>query len=275
MAISLGASAVLAAPAEQAEAATGLTVKNYTAMPFFNARQLAASAIFGDDSSTVAVGGAGRCDSIWKYPDQGFAITKAGQGVLLSNVGTDLDGDAYDLKIVATRVIGTNTDYGIVSIDVWDFSDKLLESGERPSIALGSRKASEADFTVSFLKHGTSKAANVSACPTFYDIDSSNWGVAQPDLLFNGAEGISLAGNTGTCYVTYDEDMAIDASKGNFYTTTDWSTGATGKDPKAAVTMLTNSSSFTVTFSGYHAGVDMTFDPYTAISPSKSATITG
>lgn len=244
-------------------------------MPFFNAKQLAGSATWKGNSSATAIGGAARVTSMWGYPDKAFAIRKAGQGALFQNVGTDLDGSSVDIKVVASRVIGTDTDFGVIELAFCDASYSGMSTGDQLLIDFSASQNGEADFTVSFLKHGTSKAANVSACPTVYDIDSSNWGWSAPNQLFNGAEGVSLAGNTGTCYVTYDKEMKVDASKGYFYSTTSWNTGATGKDPKGAVTMMTDASSFKITFSAWGAGVDMAFDPFKAISPGKTAKITG
>lgn len=265
-----------AVTAQQAHAATNITVKNYTAMPFFTDAQLAAQPKWTSTSKVTAVGGAQQCTSIWgNVNGKAWDFQKAGNGILIQNVGTDLDGDSYDLKIVATSVKGTHTDYGTVGIDVWGETGTKLNKGTPLWVSVSCMSQGEASMTFSYLKHGTSKAANVKATPTIYDIDSSNWGASCPDLLFNGYEGISLSGQTATCYVNSSSDMKIDKSAGTFRYSGDWGPAYNGKDIGGAVTPFFNSSSFTMTFTGFGAGIDIGFDVFkNPGSPSKSAKIT-
>ena len=126
----------------------------------------------------------------------------------------------------------------------------------------------EATFTVSYLKHGTSKAASVKGVSCVYDIDAWNWGIDCPDLMFNGNEGVSFANNEGACYVTYSKTMSVNASKGTFCNIASTNTGSWdssysgygGKDLNGAVVALLDSSSYDMTFSGSGAGIDMYFD---------------
>ena len=164
---------------------------------------------------------------------------------------------------------------GTVSIDVWGENGTKLSKGMSLWLSVSMMDKAEAKITLSYLKHGTSKAANVKATPTVYDIDASNWGSSASDLLFNGYEGISLSGQTATCYVNYSSDMTINASAGTFRYGGDWMAHYTGKDIRGAVTSFFNSSSFTMTFSGFGAGMDMRFDVNkNPGNPSKAAKIT-
>ena len=257
----------------RAQAATNITVKNYTEMPFFDDAHLAAQAKWGSNSSVTTFGNTQTCKSYWNYSGTNYDFQKAGNGILIQNVGTDLDGDAYDIKIVANSVKGTHSEYGTVYLQVQDYMNPL-------NIGINTRYKGEAKMTFSYLKHGTSKAANVKAAPTIYDIDARVYPAqdsAYSDLLCLGHEGVSFEGQTATCYVNYSSDMKIDKSAGTFYYNGDSANGGCGdKDLNGAVTAIFNSSSFTMTFSAYHATIGMSFDTYeNPGSPSKSAVITG
>ena len=255
---------------------TNITVKNYTAMPFYTDAQLAAQPKWTSSSTVTAVGGTVQCTSIWNNTNgKAWDFQKAGNGILIQNVGTDLDGDSYDIKIVANSVKGVHNNYGTVGIDIWGELGSKLSEGTPIWVSVSCMNQGEASMTFSYLKHGTSKAANVKATPTIYDIDSSNWGASCPDLLFNGYEGISLSGQTATCYVNSSSDMKIDKSAGTFRYSGDWGTAYSGKDIGGAVTPFFNSSSFTMTFTGFGSGIDIGFDVFkNPGSPSKSAKIT-
>ena len=198
--------------------------------------------------------------------------------MLIQNVGTDLDGDAYDIKIVANGVKGTHSEYGTVLLEVIENANNIPGS---ILIDFGQRYDGEANFTISYLKHGTTKAANVKAAPTFYDIDArvpeSDYSKF-PNLVFNGREGVSFEGNTATCYICQPSAFKVDQSKGAFCYNGERVIGGacTGKEVKGAVTAIFDSSTFTMTVSAYYAGVHMRFDNYEDPgSPSKSATTTG
>ncbi len=256
-------------------AATNITTKNYTNMPFFNEGQLASRLIWSSDSKVTSIGGCQQCASIWNNVNgKAWDLAKAGNGILIQNVGTDLDGNAYDLKIVANSVRGeTDGTHGTVSIDVWGETGVELQNGKGIWVSVSSMRGAEAKMTFSYLKHGTSKAANLKATPTIYDIDSSNWGISQPSLLFNGFEGISLSDQTATCYVTYSSEMKINTANGTFQYGGDWGNNHSGKDITAAVTPFFDSNSFTMTYSGFGAGVDIGFDIFKGLEPTKDATI--
>ena len=257
----------------QAQAATNITVKNYTEMPFYDEAHLAAQAKWGSNSSVTTFGNTQTCESTYTYSGKTYDIQKAGNGVLIQNVGTDLDGDAYDIKIVANSVKGTHSQYGTVYLQVYE--------RDPVRICIGARYKGEAKLTFSYLKHGTTKAANIKAAASLYDIDAqvleSDFS-KYSDLLFNGREGVSFEGNTATCYIYQPSAFKVDQSKGTFcYNAGQIVGGAcTGKDIKGAVTATFDSSTFTMTYSSYYAGITMWFDSYeNPGNPSKSAVITG
>lgn len=259
---------IVAAMPAQAHAATNLTLDNVKNLPFYDAGHTAAKPVWKSTSKVIAVGGCKQCASIW-YDERAWDIQKAGNGILLSDVGTDLDGDPYDIKIVAKSVKGVHTDKGTVSLDVRseDYS-KVPQAGQSLCINISSMSQGEATFTVSYLKHGASKAASVKGVSCVYDIDAWNWGIDCPDLMFNGNEGVSFANNEGACYVTYSKTMSVNASKGTFCNIASTNTGSWGssysgyggKDLNGAVVALLDSSSYGMTFSGSGAGIDMYFD---------------
>ena len=263
----------------QAQAATNITVKNYTEMPFYDEAQLASIAKWTSESTVTTFGGTGRCTSIWGSAEgDAYDLTKAGNGILIQNVGTDLDGDSYDIKIVANSVYGVATAKGTVTLDVWNGSktDKLT-AGEEIFITMGAYSQGEAKLTFSYLKHGTSKAANVKATPYITDIDCWNYGKNYPKLMFNGNEGLSFEGMTGTVYSTLTSDMKVDESTGSVSYCGSKRNAYKSGDVDGTVTAFFNTSSFTVLFSGINCGLDMRFDrtftnPGT---PVKSAVITG
>lgn len=83
---------IVAAMPAQAHAATNLTLDNVKNLPFYDAGHTAAKPVWKSTSKVIAVGGCKQCASIW-YDERAWDIQKAGNGILLSDVGTDLDGD--------------------------------------------------------------------------------------------------------------------------------------------------------------------------------------
>ena len=258
----------------QSWAFTNISVKNYTEMPFYTDKQLAGQLTWHDDSSIVPLSETSKISSYWGYPETAYNIKQAGDGILIQNAGTDLDGDSFDLKIVANSVKGNQTECGLVLLEVQDSSHGSLEVGDGLSITFSSPDLGEASFTVSYLKHGTSDKAQVAACPSFYDIDAGARWSPDASFMFGGNEGISLTGNTGTCFVTYWEDMGISEATGKFWCSNSESHNLSGKDPDASMTLLTNSSQFTLTYSAFLGGIDMYMDANKAIYPKKSVKIT-
>lgn len=269
----------------QSWAFTNISVENYTAMPFYTDKQLAGQLTWHDDSSIVPLSETSKISSYWGYPETAYNIKQAGDGILIQNAGTDLDGDSFDLKIVANSVKGNQTENGLVLLEVQDsrwnqtgdglvLSGGLLDVGDGLSITFSSPDLGEANFTVSYLKHGTSDKAQVAACPSFYDIDAGARWSSDTSFMFGGNEGISLTGNTGTCFVTYWEDMGISEATGKFWCSNSESHNLSGKDPDASMTLLTNSSQFTLTYSAFLAGTTMCMDANKAIYPKKSVKIT-
>lgn len=261
----VAAACSIAAMPAQAHAATNLSLDNVKNLPFYDDAHIAAKPVWQADSKVTSLGGCKQVDSIW-YDEKAWDIQKAGNGILLENVGTDLDGDAYDLEMVATDVRGVHTDKGTVSLDVrCEDYDKVPQVGQKLCVNISSLNAGQATFQVSYLKHGTTKAANVKALTCVYDIDAWNWGVSSPDLLFNGNEGVAFSDTEADCYVSYSKTMSINASSGTFCNIrnqgmgTDF-VGYSGKDLDGAVVALHGSSSYQMTYSGNGAGVDMYFD---------------
>lgn len=115
---------IVAAMPAQAHAATNLTLDNVKNLPFYDAGHTAAKPVWKSTSKVIAVGGCKQCASIW-YDERAWDIQKAGNGILLSDVGTDLDGDPYDIKIVAKSVKGVHTDKGTVSYLIQDASPRF------------------------------------------------------------------------------------------------------------------------------------------------------
>ena len=261
----LAAACSMAALPSQAHAATNITLHNVKDMPFYDDVHIAAKPVWKSTSKVTALGGCQQCDSIW-YAEKAWDIQKAGNGILLSDVGTDLDGDSYDIKLVATQVKGIHTEKGTVSLDVrCENYDKAPQVGQKLCINMSSLNAGEATFQVDYLKHGTSKSANVKAVSCVYDIDAWNWGVSSPDFLFNGDEGVAFNNTKADCYVSYSKTMSINTEKGTFCNilrqgTGTGFTGYSGKDLDGAVIALHGSSSYQMTYSGNGAGVDLYFD---------------
>lgn len=267
-AAALAASCCFAALPQQAHAdqAADVTLHAWKDMPFYDDAHIAAKPVWGSTSKVVPLGGIEQCSSIW-YAENAWDVRSAGNGLLLSDVGTDLDGDSYDIKIVAERVKGFHTDQGTVSIDVRsNDQSKAPSDGSGLSINLSSKNQAEARFAVSYLKHGTSKAAKVKAVSCVYDIDAWNWGASDPyGLMFNGNEGVSFAGDKADCYVTGSTTMSANADTGDFYNIFKGGMGSSfvgysGKDPDGAVVALHDSNSYSMAFSGNGAGIDVYFD---------------
>lgn len=281
-AAALAASCCMAIAPQQAYAAraTDITLHSWRSMPFYDDAHSAAKPVWKSSSKVVPLGGIGQCSSIW-YAEKAWDVRKAGNGLLLSDIGTDLDGDSYDIKIVAKSVKGLHTDRGTVSVDIRsDNQSKAPSVGSGLSINLSSMSHAEASFAISYLKHGTSKAANVKAVSCVYDIDAWNWGDQNSyGLMFGGNEGVSFAGDKADCYVTGSTTMSANVDTGDFFNISKGGSGSSfvgysGKNPDGAVVALHRSSSYSMAFSGIGAGIDVYFDTQEAPgNPHKEAKV--
>lgn len=277
----LAAACLLAATFSPGRAWASVNVHKLEDLPFETAEQVAGHAVWQSNSKVSMVGSAKKSQDTWYSGITGYELCKQGDGILLQNVGTDVDGDAYDLRISLSRATGKTMadiygegDQGFRHPCRKSYArlDLLTESGapkvgERIVLFLCEQSNGDIDLTFSYLKHGTSKAAKANLYGQVFDIDYNNdydrpyWS----NPVFGALEG-QVFKNNGDIYLASNTKLKADASNGKVWIPAANAGNANGKDWRNGVGYAMRSSSTTITCAAGES-VDFWFDLQKAPSP--------
>ena len=253
-------------------------------IPFENEKQIASMPTWQGNSSIKTFGAAKKdtTNILYSFADE-YSFYKAGDGILIKNVGTDVDGDDYDLKITMTKAHGqslksmgvSSYDDSLARFDVFCSSGKKHVVGERLCMYTSVRGNGDLDFRYEWLKHGTSEAANVLAFMQIGDLDNyiGNDRAWWADDNFNGGEGVQL--NDGKAYLSSNTKLSKDVSNGKFWISKAKAGNTDGKDWSTCVAYASSKSYADITL-GAATVPDIYFDPHEAPAvPVKDFAIKG
>ena len=299
VAIAIAAMAVVLFAAPGNAFAAG-SVQTLNDMPFETAAQAAGHPVWNSNSKVTLSGSASFCGDTNQFTNStNYTFFAVGDSITLENVGTDADGDAYDLKITLTSCggkpmssyfskgynsyTGNIVDDGWLRISIGNESSSVgnVQKGQKLSFDTNSKSSGDCQLRFQYLKHGTSSSANAALFSQIYDIDWNNYYNTSTSMasdfskyaIFNGCEGIQTT--DAKLYLSSSTKLSKDSSSGKVWVSAANAGNTSGKDWSTGVALAATSATTTVTI-GALDDIDWYFDYQKAPSaPTKSAKITG
>lgn len=240
--------------------ATATSIDTFENAPIFDNSTLAARPIWNENTSIEAFGDYVLDESFWNPNLASWWIRSNNTGFSITNCGTDLDGDAIDLRLTVTNLFEvypqSSRPWWNLMIEVCDEDINQVPIGQPCEIDINILWGAEFDLELSYLKHGTNIPANLNAFATPYDFDFGNplsytW---IHDLFYQGRQGVCVLDSDAEVFVSSNSSLAVDKANCGFYEPTFNGNNTDGWNPKTAITATRKAPTLNLKFTGSGRG---------------------